>query len=155
MKTVDELPMIDREARKNPAEIVRRFISGQITNFKFEARMPVTKDLAVRAIENSLWCFYDDFKEHSLSGEWKLPDETKSIMARWIMFLHTDEEYRWPNMAWPGVRPLQHGFFSRLFKGPQREQKFMSAGCYAVWPFINKESFGKARQNPVLFAGNQ
>ena len=146
--------MIDRAARNQAAEIVRRFISGQITNFEFEAKMPNTKDLAVLAIEDSLWLFYDDFKKHKLSGHWKLPDQTKSEMVRWVMFLHTNDEYFWPNINYPGVRPLQHGFFSKLFKGPEREQAFMQAGLYSVWPFINNESFQNAKQNPVLLAGS-
>lgn len=144
--------MIDRTARDKAAEIVRHFISGQITNFDFENGMPITNDPAVSAIEDSLWCFYDDFKKHKLACEWKLPQETKSEMARWIMFLHNNEKYQWPKISYPGIRPLKHGLISRLFKGPLREQEFMQAGNYSVWPFIDNESYQHAKQNPVLLA---
>jgi hypothetical protein len=145
--------MIDKEARKQAAEIVRHFITGQMTNFDFEETRPTSKDDVIWAIWQSLWCFYDDFSEHKLAGTWRLPQETKAEMTRWIMFLHGDEEYEWPAISWPGVRPLAHGFFSRLFKGPEREQKFMQAGDYSVWPFISVKSYEQAKRNPVLLAG--
>ena len=146
--------MIDRAARDKAAEVIRRFISGQITNFDFETQMPTSDDRVIFAIEESLWPFYDDFKSHKLSGLWKLPDKTKSEMARWVMFLHADEEYLWPKASFPGIRPMHHGLVSKLFRGPEREQKFMQAGIYSVWPFINNESFQQAKQKPVLLAGS-
>ncbi len=146
--------MIDIEARKKAAEVVRRFISGRITNFDFEKNMPATADLAVQAIEDSLWLVYDDFEKHKLDAEWVLPGGTKSQMARWVMFLHTDEEYRWPTFRYPGLRPLKHGLVSRLLNKPHREYEFMSSGEYDVWPFISKEQFEHAKQNPVLLAAS-
>jgi hypothetical protein len=146
--------VIDRAARDIAAEVVRRFISGQITNLDFEEKMPSSCDRAISAIEVSLWPFYDDLKSHKLSGAWRIPDETKSEMARWVIFLHTNEEYLWPEVAFPGIRPLHHGFISKMFGGPEREQKFMQAGIYSVWPFFSNESFQLAKQNPVLLAGS-
>jgi hypothetical protein len=144
----------DTEARREAAEIVRHFLSGRLSNFEFEDKMPSTDDQAVRAIEDSLWYVYDDFTEHKLAGEWALPKETRARMARWIVFLHSDEEYLWPRISCPGLRPLEHGVFSRLFNGPRREELFMQVGNYDLWPFINEESFDRANRNPVLLAGS-
>lgn len=146
--------VIDNEERKKAAEVVRRFISGRITNFDFEKNMPATKDLAVQAIEDSLWLLYDDFEKHKLDAERTLPAATKSQMARWVMFLHTDEEYRWPTFRYPGLLPLKHGLVSRLLKKPLREYEFMSSGEYDVWPFISKAQFEHAKQKPVLLAAS-
>jgi len=146
--------VIDVEARKKAAEVVRHFISGRMTNFDFEKNMPATADLAVRAIEESLWLVYDDFEKHKLDAEWALPSCTKSQMVRWVMFLHTDEEYHWPTFSYPGLRPLKHVFVSRLLNKPRREHEFMSSGEYDVWPFISKEQFEHAKQNPVLLAAS-
>lgn len=146
--------MVDRKARDRMAEILRHFASGQLSNFEFEDQVPSTKDAAVRAIFDTAWCFYDDFDKHYMKGKWALPESTKSQMARWAMFLYSDEEYVWPDISFAGIRPLRHGFISSLFKGPEKEQRFIAAGDYEVWPFISVESFERAKANPKLLAGN-
>ena len=146
--------MIDREARDKAAEILRQFISGQITNFAFEEKMPQSRDSAILAIEDSMWCFYDDFKKHKMKGKWKLPEETKKEMARWVMFLYSNEEYKWPNYSYAGVLPLRHGWFSKLRGKPRKEKEFMQFGEYEVWPFLNKESYESALQNSKLLYGS-
>lgn len=144
---------MDIKARKEAAEVVRQFISGRITNFDFEKKMPPTDDWGVHAIEDSLWYVYDDFIRHRLAGDWKLPEEVKSRMTRWVIFLHSEEEYRWPRIGCPGLRPSKHGLVSRLFSGPRREREFMQSGDYDVWPFVSREQFRGAKENPVLLAG--
>ena len=146
--------MIDREARDKAAEVLRHFISGQITNFEFENKMPPSKDPVILAIEDSMWCFYDDIQRHKMKGKWKLPNDTKEIMSRWIIFLHTEEQYQWPDTRFAGVRPLKHGWLSNLLGKPKKEQEFMQSGSYSVWPFINMESYNNALQNPMLLSGS-
>ncbi len=68
--------MIDIEARKKVAEVARRFVAGQISNFEFESKFLPSQDPAIWAIEDTLWCFYDDFEEHHLKGKWRVPAET-------------------------------------------------------------------------------
>ena len=146
--------MVDRESRDKAAEVLRRFISGQITNFDFEAKMPLSEDEVILAVEDSMWCFYDDFRKHKMKGEWKLPKETVEIMSRWIIFLHTNNEYKWPNFSFAGIRPLEHGWLSKLSGKPIKEQAFMQTGAYSVWPFFDMESYNNALQNPRLLSGS-
>jgi len=73
-------------------------------------------------------------------------------MERWVIFLHTDNEYLWPIISHPGLRPFQHGFFSRLANGPEREKIFMVTGDYNVWPFFDRETYDLAIQNPKLLS---
>jgi hypothetical protein len=145
--------MVDSEARKIAAEITRRFVAGQISNFEFENQFPTSKDPAMRAIEDTLWCFYDDFEEHCIKGKWDVPDETKSIMLRWVMFLYSEEEYQWPNIRFPGIRPIQFGLLGKIFNRHKAQHEFLSAGDIEFWPFISSEAYIRARQNPVLLAG--
>jgi len=116
--------MVNIEARKKAAEIVRRFVSGRMENFDFEESVPVTKDEAVKAIEDTLWCFYDDFRTHKLRDEWAPNEEYKSNMVRWVLFLHTKEIYKWPKISFPGVRPLNHSWLSKLLKKPKKNRRF-------------------------------
>ncbi len=145
--------MIDTEARKIAAEVTRRFVAGQISNFKFEDQFPASKDPAMKAIEDTLWCFYDDFEEHCIKGKWAVPDATQSIMWRWVMFLYSDEEYLWPTIRFPGVRPIQFGLLGKIFNRHKRQHEFLNSGDIEFWPFISKASYLKAKQNPVLLAG--
>jgi hypothetical protein len=145
--------VVDRDARDKAAAILRHFISGQITNFKFEGELPSSNDPVISAIEDSMWFFYDDLTKHKMKGDWALPKQTKEIMARWIMFLYTDEEYKWPEFPHAGVRPLKHGWLSRLLGKAREEQMFMGSGAYNVWPFFNKESYKNAKRDPKLLSG--
>lgn len=146
--------MIDYEARKNAAEVARRFVGGQISNFEFENSFPSSKDPAMWAIEDTLWCFYDDFEEHQLKGKRSVPEETKQLMLRWVMFLYSDIEYEWPKISYPGVRPIQYGLFGKLFNRQKKQHAFLSSGDIEFWPFINQESFEYAKNNPSLLAGS-
>ena len=139
--------MIDRQARDSAAEILRQFFSGRFSQFDFEERFPGSTDPAIRAVDHTVWCFYDDFREHKMTGEWKLTPEWKRAIARWVMFLHSDFEYEWPNVSYPGLRPLKRTFFRK------KEKRFMESGDYGVWPFISKASYESAKSNPVLLAG--
>ena len=146
--------MVDAEARKIAAEAARHFVSGQITNFDLEDKMPSSNDPAIWAVEDTIWCYYDDFKEHKINDHWSVPAEVKTMMARWVMFLYTNYEYRWPKARYPGIRPIEYGFIGKLFNKHNKQKEFLSAGDYSVWPFIDKESYEKAKNNPVLLAGS-
>ncbi len=146
--------MIDTKARKEAAEVARHFASGQITNFDFENKIPNSKDPAVWAVQDTFWCLYDDFKEHKINEGWEMPKQIKTMMARWVMFLYSDEEYRWPKISCPGLRPFEYGFFGRLFKRHLAQESFLIAGEYSVWPFIDNESYENARNTPHLLAGS-
>lgn len=146
--------MIDTVARRKAAEGARRFVAGQISNFEFENGFPSSKDPALWAIEDTLWCFYDDFEEHHLKGEWEAPEETKSLMLRWVTFLYSNQEYEWPKISYPGIRPIEYGLFGKLFNRHKVQHEFLDAGDIEFWPFINKESFQRAKNSPILLTGS-
>ena len=146
--------MVDSSARKIAAEAARHFASGQITNFEFENKIPSSKDPAIWAIEDTLWCFYDDFKEHKINDHWEVPAEDKNMMARWVLFLYSNEKYQWPNISTPGIRPIKYGFIGKLFNKHKKQEAFMNAGNYSVWPFISNETYENTENNPILLAGS-
>jgi len=146
--------LIDRVSRDKAAGMLRRFISGQMTNFDFEDKMPSSKDFVISEIYDSMWLFYDDFTKHKMKDEWAFPKDTIKLMARWVIFLHSDEEYKWPKFRYAGIRPLKHNWLSRLLKKPEKEKKFMEFGDYNVWPFFDLESYNNAKQNPKLLSGS-
>ena len=148
----------DRKARDKAAELLRHFAAGRITNFDLENRWPSSVDQAILNMESTIWCFYDDFKEHTLQGPFALAPPMRRALARWIVFLHTDEPYQWPNIAYPGIRPLHRSWLTRRLGlvnlATRREQRFLKAGAFEVWPFISLQSYENARRRPKLLAGN-
>lgn len=146
--------MIDLNARNKAAELLRHFAAGRVSNFDFEDQFPNSDDPAIIAIESSIWCFYDDFEEGRMSGKYSLSTEQKKIISRWVVFLYTDEPYNWPFIAYPGVRPLNHGTLSKLFGKEKKEKVFMSNGDYDVWPFFKHENYLAAKEKPRLLSGS-
>jgi hypothetical protein len=147
--------MIDRVARKRSAESLRHFLGGQITNEEFLRRYPNSKaDPAIWALDDTVWCLYDDIITHKLSGKYAIPNELKKDAARWLMFLYSDKEYRWPKIGAPGFRHYPSWFCRTFNFARKRFDRFRAAGDYSVWPFLQREDFEDARQRPVLLSGN-
>jgi len=147
--------MIDRLARQRAAEVIRHFVTGQITNKEFIRRYPESKhDLVIWALDDTVWCLYDDIRTHKLAGDYALNKEFKPEVVRWLMFLYSDAEYLWPKIGQPGFR-YWPSWFCRVFGiGRKRFQRFHAAGDYSVWPFLRREDFENARRKPVLLNGN-
>ncbi len=154
---------IDREARDRASQIMRDFISGKISNDAFADACPRTEDRAVYAIWDTAWLFYDDFKEHRLAGRYRLSPEQKRACVRWILFLHSDLPYVWPDIRFPGADPaarvepsIIRRFLSSLNAiGPERAAEFLSAGHYPVWPFQKKADYKRSLNAPRLLAGRR
>jgi hypothetical protein len=150
--------MVHTVARRQAAESIRHFLSGQITNEEFLVRYPHSKDPIIWALDDTLWGFYDDLKEHTLTGVFAVPRELKAAVTRSIMFLYSNDEYRWPRITTPGMRAYyQPSFLSRVTGFSKFVEKrsaiFMGHGDYDVWPFLKREDFDRARKRPVLLAG--
>ncbi len=139
--------MVDPDARAKLAQLLEQYTTGQISNFSFEDNIPSSDDLVIHAIYHSMWCFYEDFTEHTASERHAFPSKIKGEFSRWILFLESHEEYEWPDFTYPGVRPIEHGFISRILGNAKKEEKFMQYGEYSVWPFVTSQSFIRAKEN--------
>jgi hypothetical protein len=152
--------MVDRIARKQAAETIRHFVSGQITNDDFIERYPHSRnDPVIWALYDTIWCLYDDIAIHKLTGKDALPKEIKKRIARWLLFLYSDKEYEWPRISSPGFCDFPTdswlGKVMRiLFSYGVIEAGFMACGDYDVWPFLSREDFEDARRKPVLLTGH-
>lgn len=156
--------MIDRAARDEAAQTLRSFISGKITNFAFEALCPLTNDPAIHAIWDTAWLFYDDFKTHRLDGRNGLSIDQRKSCVRWIIFLHSNQEYDWPTLALPGSDPnlrVRKSVWRGLLGldpydlSSEEARRFLAAGHYAVWPFISVRKYKQALRSPRLLSGHR
>ena len=116
LKTALCVFMIDRTSRNRLAELIRSLSSGQISNDEFEDLIPESDDDAIRQVfSHGAWCLYSDMKEYKLRGKDALSNETKSIVARWVLFLKTDIEYNWPSTTFKEdfLKCISLGFFGQ------------------------------------------
>ncbi|NSX55630.1 hypothetical protein [Parasulfitobacter algicola] len=157
---MDQIDTLDIKARREAAQIFRNFLNGKITNDDFENQMPTTHDRAIDAIWDTAWLFYDDFKTHHLKGRYAMPSDQKRACIRWILFLHSSLEYKWPDLYLPGWDPslrIKKSFWQRIFSldalPTDKAKAFLCSGHYAVWPFISVIDYKSALSNPTLLSG--
>ncbi|MHC4447340.1 MAG: DUF1707 domain-containing protein [Planctomycetota bacterium] len=152
--------MVDRLRRDQVAELLRHFAAGLITNDDFEDRIhtilddpPNLQDKVLWAVRELAWFFYDDLSTHTLTGKYALTRQERGDFARWILFLYSSQEYKWPEFSFvfPG------GLFRNLITfgqcGRRAQRQFESAGDFGVWPFIRRHDMDTARLRPRLLAG--
>jgi hypothetical protein len=106
--------MADTVRRKKLAFHMRQLSVGIISNDGFERAIldeitngclpehyrgssdAGTDDPVVAPILEVCWGLYGDLRNHKLKGPDQLSTENLKIIARCILFLHTDLEYEWP-----------------------------------------------------------
>lgn len=91
--------MIDRAGRDRIALALRRYAGKRITNDDLEeAAFADWRDRGAQAVAQLAWNLYSDHEQHRATGRHALDDSVRSDIARWIVFLHSDQEYLWPEM---------------------------------------------------------
>ena len=134
--------MIDRENRNRTAELIRSLSSGLISNDEFEDKIPDSDDPAISEIfSHGAWCLYSDMKEYKLKGKDALCKADRSIIARWVLFLKSDIDYRWPSASFKEsvYKAVTLGVF-----GQSTLDKWDEFGDAQYWPFSSKEQFESA-----------
>lgn len=158
-------PIVDRAGRRRAAEVFRGFVLGRVRVDDFEKREPESPDPVIRAIWETAWLFYDDFRTERLTGRWRISLDQRRVFARWIMFLDSDLPYAWPDLTWPGVDPATRvepraarRFYWQSWRyrdrlAPSEAQAFLAAGHYRVSPFRTTADYKDALRRPRRLAG--
>src|SRR5687767_7058762 len=102
--------MIDKERRKKLAFHLRHLAVGVTTNDEFEeavmedvsggwlpeqyyrSKQATSDDPIIQPMLELCWGLYDDTRGYNLTDADKLPEEALKIIARCILFLHSDRE---------------------------------------------------------------
>lgn len=147
--------MIHRESRNNLAEALRHYVSGQITNDNLDDIEVDWRDRGAIAVKDIAWGLYDDLSEHKATETHYLNKDARHEIAKWIIFLHSDQEYIWPEYSfmqivnWP-MNILTFGWWEKMKE--KRWQEFQEAGDHEAWPFSSKEELEKFRRKPKLLS---
>jgi hypothetical protein len=143
--------MIDRNSRDRLALGLRRYVSGRISNDDLDVVRVDWRDRGAVAIKEMAWALYDDNYNHRAIGRHALHKEGKREIAKWILFLHSDREYLWPEYTfiqiynWP-LNLLTFGWWER--QKMHHFQEFCEAGDFSCWPFLTARELAEARATP-------
>lgn len=144
---------VDRQSRVQYAEVLRHFAAGRLTNREYESAtdgLLESRDSSLWAIWKAVWVCYDDIFTHRLTGKRALTKDQKHVIARAIVFLHSDLTYEWPRVPLRRMLLglLTLGVWPRLFPAP------LSGGDDAVWPFFRRSDLEVEAAQPYLLIGN-
>ncbi|MDB5157251.1 MAG: hypothetical protein JWR50_1958 [Mucilaginibacter sp.] len=175
--------MIDQERRKKLALHLRHLSVGVITNDDFEsnvmddvtngwspeqyyrAKEAKSDDPIITPMLELCWGLYSDTKNYRLKGRDQLSDETLKVIARCILFLHSDEEYEWPyfDSTHPifkfslkdfvkAILTLGQHYRDKKFEREQSYIDFQKTGDYDYWPFLKKADYLEELNNQPFLA---
>ncbi|PDT87154.1 hypothetical protein CO669_26775 [Bradyrhizobium sp. Y36] len=135
---------------------LRRYVAGRISNDDLAGIKVDWRDRGAVAVRQMAWSLYDDTRHHYATGRHAINCSGKRIVARWIVFLHSDREYLWPDYSfiqiinWP-LNLLTLGWWER--RKNIRRREFRRAGDFAAWPFIAMTDLDAEAQEPRYLSG--
>ena len=92
--------MLDRTARSRMCELVRALSTGNISNYAFEDALPSSPDKAISGVfGHGAWHLYCDTREYKLTKKYALTRAERTMVARWILFLKSEQVYSWPEAS--------------------------------------------------------
>ena len=145
--------MIERKQRDEYAQLLRNFLSGKLTNFEYEEQfesIDFESDDAINQIYCDVWYSYCDLNEHKLDekGRGFETREQRLVIERFILFLHSNNEYEWPINS---IKESLIRFLTFGKKGLSEEKKLKNLkGNREVWPFFTEVEYKYALSNPRL-----
>jgi hypothetical protein len=148
--------VIHRESRDRLAQALRQYVSGHLSNDELDDVEVDWRDRGAVAVKEMAWGLYDDTRHHYVEGRSPRGSVGRKTVARWIAFLHSCEEYIWPEYSflqivnWP-MNLLTFGWWERMKR--RKWEQFLEAGDLDVWPFCRREDLEAAIRKPKLLAG--
>ena len=170
--------MIDTERRKKLAYHLRHLSIGLITNDEYEnyitedisfgwlpeqyyrAKEAEFDDAIIKPMLELSWFLYSDLKEHKLIGKHKLTEKQIKDIARYILFLHSENKYEWkyidltnPLMRFSfkdiilSVITLGKHYQNKLNEREKEYAELKNNADYEYWPFINRKQYEEELKN--------
>lgn len=142
---------MNRKDRNLLAQNLRHYLSERITNFEFMDNIKNiyrSDDKAVIAIKREFWFMYCDLREHKNKGRDKLNFETENHIKRFILFLKSDNEYKYKSLKFPNLIKwfLKIVTFNLCKDNPKKQ--ITEKGDLEVWPFFKKSEYIKEIKKP-------
>jgi hypothetical protein len=150
--------VICEQSRDRLAQALRRYVAGRISNDDLDSVEIDWRDRGAAEVKRQAWFLYDDTRHHYAKGRYAINSDTKRIIARWIVFLHCDKEYLWPDYSSVPIINWVLSFFTFGWWGRResiRRKEFEEAGDFSAWPFISTTELDDAAKRPRYLAGHR
>ena len=147
--------MIDRDARDRIALALRQLGSGRLSLDEYEsicdAILP-SDDPAITAVEDASYWGSCELGPKRFVGRHLLSPESRRDIARVVVFLRSDFEYRWPSERdWSALRYLLHVLGVRCIPVSQAEiAQWAQVVDAEAWPFVSVAEVKSAASVPVF-----
>ena len=141
--------MINAQARREGARLLKEFFDGKITNDEYNDAFPSgSADAGLSVVYRRIWVYYSDLHSHYLDRG-GLSDEDVALFQRCIDYLDTDLEYDGPPIS-------MNNPVTRLFRKllGDDERPVTELGSTAVeasgfftawWPFASAMEYEQAK----------
>ena len=157
VKTLAGCIMIDRESRDACAQLLRALAARELSGDEFETAMGdlSSEDPAIRAMFTQGWSLYTE----GCHVDRQTARAVRPDLARSVLFLHGDAEYRWPPYP-SGDFPIYNWLFNILTLGWWEHRKALRLraweqhGDVSVWPFHSRAEFEVACSSPRFLVGS-
>lgn len=166
--------MVDKERRRKLASHLRHLSVGLISNDDFEEAIMVdvsegwtpenyyrsekaksdNDDPIIKPMLMLCWGLYNDTRNHKLVKSDELTKDAMKIIARCILFLHSDREYEWPYFDTNNpllkfslkdliltILTLGHHYRNKKEEHLISYYEWQKLGDYDVWPFFRKADY--------------
>jgi hypothetical protein len=148
--------MICRASRDRLALALRRYAACRISNDALDDTFVDWRDRGAVAVKGMAWRLYSDMERHYATDRHAIRGELRRTIAQWIVFLHSEDEYTWPEYSFTQTEDRLLDLMTLGWIGRRRErrwQEFTSAGEYRVWPFVRGTELAARAKKPRYFAG--
>lgn len=136
------------------SDILDDISDGWLPEQYYRSTYAKTDDPVILPILEVCWGLYDDTRNHKLKGPDQLSAESLKVIARCILFLHTELEYEWP--AFDTKSPifsfslvdflvclltLGQNFRKRRKAQLIAYEAFKKTSDFDYWPFFRKSDY--------------
>jgi hypothetical protein len=109
------------------------------------------------------WGLYDDTSQHKLKGRHQLSNDALKVIARCILFLHSDKNYEWPYIDLKfSLKDLIFTFLTLGYYYVVKRKQLMisykewqNPGDYTVWPFFRAVDYNEQLKIRPFLAGTK
>ena len=145
--------MIDRDSRDRLALALRRFASGRITRNELDLVATVAEDSTdpgVAALVDAIYWQFLNMGPNRLLGRHALEPVARHGVARWVLFLRSEEPYAWPRRG-PSLEDMVRAFFTLGQSWMERRAEWAQTGDESLWPFVGSQQLTRvAGRHPFV-----
>jgi len=145
--------LIDRESRDRVALALRQFGSGRLAQHDLDnvmRRAEDSPDLGVATLAEAIYWQFLNLGPNRLVGRHALEPKARRGVARWVLFLRSNEPYVWPRRG-PSLLDVVRAFLTLGDSWIKRCEEWSRTGDEKLWPFVSRQQLARvAAQNPFV-----